>query len=97
MAKLDEIEWFSHLCSWILVKINLEENFCMQSRFSYSGHPTMTSRIRSEKCRKHAQGLKNVMKIRWELFFIDYNFEEYWRTNGLPKDGKLTREGQDFI
>ena len=37
------------------------------------------------------------MKIRWELFFIDYNFEEYWRTNGGPKDGKLTREGQDFI
>ena len=80
MATLDEIEKLLHVCSWILV--SSQRKFCMEGR--------LATYIRSEQCKEHAQGLKKVMRIRWELFFIDYGLKDYW-------DGRLTEAGKNFI
>ena len=80
MATLDEIEKLLHVCSWILV--SWYRKFCMESY--------LATYIRSKQCKEHAQGLKKVMSIRWELFFIDYRLKDYW-------DGRLTEAGKNFI
>lgn len=80
MATLDEIEKLLHVCSWILV--SSQRKFCMESY--------LATYIRSKQCKEHTQGLKKVMRIRWELFFIDYGLKDYW-------DGRLTEAGKNFI